>query len=281
MEGGSGRGTRVDKTGGACRRASKNRSLAPHPLSSPLPFPTHTTHHQCVARRRGQLGRGVGVHGVEREGGGTVTPTLTKLGAGGWWRRAGRVPLCPSNQGRRATGEGVREGDERIAFLPLCHVAERMIGEYVPIMRRSVVNFVENPETVFESMEDPGSQAVLHFAHLALAGLEETTRNILAGLPPDTHILCGRLAVYERTYTAWKAPDEARLVTRVQHAMIHLTDAHCRYVAYFQLHHEELAGQVRRLRGQLDKLLTPTGVALFDVELGMYEAWQLDAAGQA
>ena len=50
--------------------------------------------------------------------------------------------------------EGVREGDERIAFLPLCHVAERMIGEYVPIMRRSVVNFVENPETVFENLRE-------------------------------------------------------------------------------------------------------------------------------
>ncbi|MBU6273090.1 MAG: AMP-binding protein, partial [Betaproteobacteria bacterium] len=50
--------------------------------------------------------------------------------------------------------EGVREADERIAFLPLCHVAERMIGEYVPIMRRSVVNFVENPETVFENLRE-------------------------------------------------------------------------------------------------------------------------------
>lgn len=132
------------------------------------------------------------------------------------------------------------------------------------------------PERVFESMEDPVSQAVLHFALLALAGLQETTRNILAGLPPDTHILCGRLAVYERTFTAWKTPDEGRLVMRVQRAMIHLTDAHCRYLANFQLQHEELAGQVRRLRGQLGKLLTPTGVTLFDVELGMYEAWQLE-----
>jgi hypothetical protein len=33
---------------------------------------------------------------------------------------------------------------------------------------------------------------------------------------------------------------------------------------------------LRRLHGQLGKLLTPTGVALFDVELGMYEAWQLE-----
>ncbi len=45
-------------------------------------------------------------------------------------------------------------GGERIAFLPLCHIAERMIGEYIPIMRRSVTNFVENPETVFENLRE-------------------------------------------------------------------------------------------------------------------------------
>jgi long-chain acyl-CoA synthetase len=50
--------------------------------------------------------------------------------------------------------EGLEEGGERIAFLPLCHIAERMIGEYVPIMRRSTVNFVENPETVFDNLRE-------------------------------------------------------------------------------------------------------------------------------
>ncbi len=50
--------------------------------------------------------------------------------------------------------EGLPMGGERIAFLPLCHIAERMIGEYVPIMRRQVVNFVENPETVFENLRE-------------------------------------------------------------------------------------------------------------------------------
>ena len=50
--------------------------------------------------------------------------------------------------------EGLPEGGERIAFLPLCHIAERMIGEYIPIMRRSVVNFVENPETVFDNLRE-------------------------------------------------------------------------------------------------------------------------------
>jgi long-chain acyl-CoA synthetase len=50
--------------------------------------------------------------------------------------------------------EGMPEGEERITFLPLCHIAERMIGGYAPIMRRSVVNFVENPETVFENLRE-------------------------------------------------------------------------------------------------------------------------------
>jgi long-chain acyl-CoA synthetase len=50
--------------------------------------------------------------------------------------------------------EGVPSGGERIAFLPLCHIAERMIGEYVPILRASTVNFVENPETVFDNLRE-------------------------------------------------------------------------------------------------------------------------------
>ena len=45
-------------------------------------------------------------------------------------------------------------GGGRVAFLPLCHIAERMIGEFVPIERGSVVNFVENPETVFENLRE-------------------------------------------------------------------------------------------------------------------------------
>ncbi|MBP6902571.1 MAG: long-chain fatty acid--CoA ligase [Burkholderiaceae bacterium] len=50
--------------------------------------------------------------------------------------------------------EGLPAPEERIAFLPLCHIAERLIGEYVSIYRRSVINFVENPETVFENVRE-------------------------------------------------------------------------------------------------------------------------------
>ena len=58
--------------------------------------------------------------------------------------------------------EGLPMGGERVAFLPLCHIAERVIGEYVPIMRKSTVNFVENPETVFENLREV--QPVVFFA---------------------------------------------------------------------------------------------------------------------
>jgi long-chain acyl-CoA synthetase len=50
--------------------------------------------------------------------------------------------------------EGVPRGGERIAFLPLCHIAERMVGEFVCLERGSVLNFVENPETVFENLRE-------------------------------------------------------------------------------------------------------------------------------
>ncbi|MCZ8106592.1 MAG: AMP-binding protein, partial [Burkholderiales bacterium] len=50
--------------------------------------------------------------------------------------------------------EGMPRGGERVAFLPMCHIAERMIGGYVPLMRGEVVNFVENPETVFENVRE-------------------------------------------------------------------------------------------------------------------------------
>ncbi|MBL8331588.1 MAG: AMP-binding protein, partial [Rubrivivax sp.] len=46
------------------------------------------------------------------------------------------------------------EGDERMCFLPLCHVAERMIGEISSIYAGSILNFVENPDTVPENVRE-------------------------------------------------------------------------------------------------------------------------------
>ena len=46
------------------------------------------------------------------------------------------------------------ESDERMAFLPLCHIAERLIGEYFAVYTGTVSNFVENPQTVPENVRE-------------------------------------------------------------------------------------------------------------------------------
>jgi long-chain acyl-CoA synthetase len=46
------------------------------------------------------------------------------------------------------------EDDERMAFLPLCHIVERVGGEYVGMYTGSVLNFVENPDTVPENVRE-------------------------------------------------------------------------------------------------------------------------------
>ncbi len=46
------------------------------------------------------------------------------------------------------------EDDQRMAFLPLCHIVERVGGEYVGVYTGSVLNFVENPDTVPENVRE-------------------------------------------------------------------------------------------------------------------------------
>jgi long-chain acyl-CoA synthetase len=44
--------------------------------------------------------------------------------------------------------------DERMCFLPLCHIAERVGGEYHALYTGAKLNFVENPETVPENVRE-------------------------------------------------------------------------------------------------------------------------------
>ena len=46
------------------------------------------------------------------------------------------------------------EDDERMCFLPLCHVAERLGGAFFALYTGTKLNFVENPETVPENVRE-------------------------------------------------------------------------------------------------------------------------------
>jgi long-chain acyl-CoA synthetase len=47
-----------------------------------------------------------------------------------------------------------RDDDQRLIFLPLCHVAERVGGYYISIALGSVMNFAESPETVPDNLRE-------------------------------------------------------------------------------------------------------------------------------
>lgn len=46
------------------------------------------------------------------------------------------------------------EGDERLAFLPMCHVAERIAGCYYGVATGVISNYAESPETVLENIRE-------------------------------------------------------------------------------------------------------------------------------
>src|SRR5690606_18163704 len=46
------------------------------------------------------------------------------------------------------------DADERMCFLPLCHVAERVVGVYASVYSGTRMNFVENPDTVPENVRE-------------------------------------------------------------------------------------------------------------------------------
>jgi long-chain acyl-CoA synthetase len=43
---------------------------------------------------------------------------------------------------------------EQLCFLPLCHILERIVSLYTPLVVSSTVNFAESPETVFDNLRE-------------------------------------------------------------------------------------------------------------------------------
>lgn len=48
----------------------------------------------------------------------------------------------------------LRPSDERLALLPMCHVMERVLGLYLSLDARVVSNYLENPDTAIENLQE-------------------------------------------------------------------------------------------------------------------------------
>jgi long-chain acyl-CoA synthetase len=48
----------------------------------------------------------------------------------------------------------LRPGDERLALLPMCHVMERVLGLYLSLDARVISNYLENPDTIIENLQE-------------------------------------------------------------------------------------------------------------------------------
>ena len=102
------------------------------------------------AAHAGEWERRIGVRKPEELAVLIYTSGTTGKPKGAMISHAGIMLTCEAYQ--RAIPQ--YENDERMAFLPLCHIAERMGGEYHPLYTGTVVNFVENPETVPENVRE-------------------------------------------------------------------------------------------------------------------------------
>ena len=48
----------------------------------------------------------------------------------------------------------LRAGDERLALLPMCHMMERVLGLYLSLDARVISNYLENPDTAIENLQE-------------------------------------------------------------------------------------------------------------------------------
>jgi long-chain acyl-CoA synthetase len=82
-----------------------------------------------------------------------------------------------------AVGLPQTDRDERMCFLPLCHIFERLAGAYLSIYTGAVLNFVENPDTIPENVREisPTVLAAVprvweKFYSAVIIGIKESTK---------------------------------------------------------------------------------------------------------
>jgi long-chain acyl-CoA synthetase len=93
--------------------------------------------------------------------------------------------------------------DECMCFLPLCHIAERLGGEYFSLYTGAKLNFVENPETVPENVREIAPTVFTAVPRV----WEKFYSGVMIGLKEASHL---QQAAY-----AWAIGVGARIAARV------------------------------------------------------------------
>ncbi len=134
------------------------------------------------------------------------------------------------------------ENDSRMAFLPLCHIVERQYGAYYAIFTGTVLNFVENPDTVPENVREIAPTILLavpriwekFYSSVAIAVDEAVLPQrwlyswaIAQGYSVVEHMLAGTPVPYSLKFryglARWCALDNLRKLIGIHRARILMT----------------------------------------------------------
>ena len=98
-------------------------------------------------------------------------------------------------------------GDHTLAFLPLCHAAERLMTAIRPLAYEGVVNFAENPGTVFENMREVSPTVFLGVPRI----WEKLYSNVMIALREATPL---QRWAYRRAIAVGEAVADCKLARR-------------------------------------------------------------------
>jgi long-chain acyl-CoA synthetase len=82
----------------------------------------------------------------------------------------------------------LRAGDERLALLPMCHVMERVLGLYLSLDARVISNYLENPDTAIENLQEVQPTVLATDPHIWQL-LHARISNAAAGATPVQRML--------------------------------------------------------------------------------------------
>jgi long-chain acyl-CoA synthetase len=82
----------------------------------------------------------------------------------------------------------LRAGDERLALLPMCQVMERVLGLYLSLEARVISNYLENPDTAIENLQEVQPTVLATDPHIWQL-LHTRISNAAAGATPVQRVL--------------------------------------------------------------------------------------------